>query len=160
LEHATLKVMRPGHGAADSHPQAHFGPVNISRSTRTAREAAETIGCSVAQIAKSLVFKTQRTQRPIVVIASGVNRVNELALVDFIGEALEKAAAAFVLEKTGFVIGSVPPLGHLNPLLTFLDEDLRQYANVWAAAGSPSAVCQFTPDDLQLLTNGRWVCVH
>jgi prolyl-tRNA editing enzyme YbaK/EbsC (Cys-tRNA(Pro) deacylase) len=129
-------------------------------STRTAREAAETIGCSVAQIAKSLVFKTQRTQRPILVIASGVNRVNELALVDFIGEPLEKADAAFVLEKTGFVIGSVPPLGHLNPLLTFLDEDLRQYANVWAAAGSPSAVCQFTPDDLQRLTNGRWVCVH
>jgi prolyl-tRNA editing enzyme YbaK/EbsC (Cys-tRNA(Pro) deacylase) len=129
-------------------------------STRTAKEAAETIGCAVAEIAKSLVFKTQNTHRPVLVIASGVNRVNELALGQLIGEPLEKATAVFVREKTGFVIGGVPPLGHLEPLVTFLDEDLRQYANVWAAAGSPTAVCQFTPADLEHMTGGQWVCVR
>jgi prolyl-tRNA editing enzyme YbaK/EbsC (Cys-tRNA(Pro) deacylase) len=129
-------------------------------STRTAKEAAETIGCSVAQIAKSLVFKTQQTHRPILVIASGANRVNERALEAFIGEPLEKADAAFVLEKTGFIIGGVPPLGHRESLPTVLDEDLRHHASVWAAAGSPTAVCEFTPAELERLTGGQWLCVR
>jgi prolyl-tRNA editing enzyme YbaK/EbsC (Cys-tRNA(Pro) deacylase) len=129
-------------------------------STRTAKEAAETIGCSVAQIAKSVVFKTQNTHRPILVITSGANRVNEVALGELIGEPLGKADAEFVLEQTGFAIGGVPPLGHREPLLTFLDEDLRQYATVWAAAGSPTAVCPFTPAELEHLTNGHWACVR
>jgi len=95
--------------------------VELPTSTHTAKEAAEAIGCSLAQIAKSLVFKTQRTGRPILVITSGVNRVNESTLGDVLGEPVVKADAAFVRERTGFGIGGVPPLVHSEPIMTLLD---------------------------------------
>jgi prolyl-tRNA editing enzyme YbaK/EbsC (Cys-tRNA(Pro) deacylase) len=133
--------------------------VELPASTHTAREAAETIGCTLAQIAKSLVFKTQQTGRPVLIIASGTNRVKESAIAPFVGEPLEKADAAFVREKTGFVIGGVPPLAHAEPMLTFLDDDLRQYEEIWAAGGSPTSVFRSTPSDLERMTGGRWVRV-
>ena len=133
--------------------------VEMPASTRTAREAADAIGCTVAQIAKSLLFRTRQTQRPVLVIASGVNRVNETALGQIVGEGIDRADAEFVRQKTGFAIGGVPPLGHAEPLLTFLDEDLRRHQEIWAAAGSPTAVFRLTPADLQTMTGGQWTRV-
>ena len=133
--------------------------LQLPASTRTAREAAEAVGCTVGQIAKSLVFKTRRTQRPILVIASGANRVDEKRLAALVGEPVEKADADFVREKTGFAIGGVPPIGHKEPLETFIDEDLLQYEEIWAAAGHPHAVFRLTPGDLQAMTQGRVVAV-
>ena len=134
--------------------------VEVPASTRTASEAAAAIGCSLAQIAKSLLFKTRHTGRPVLVVASGTNRVNEKALAAKLGEAIEKSNADFVREKTGFVIGGVPPLGHAEPLLTYLDEDLQQYPEIWAAGGSPTAVFRLTPIELQNMSGGQWVRVH
>lgn len=133
--------------------------IELSSTTRTAKEAADAIGCTVAQIAKSLLFKTRQTQRPILVVASGTNRVNEAALGTLVGEPVDKADAAFVRDTTGFAIGGVPPLGHASPILTFLDEALRQYGEIWAAGGSPTAVFQLTPADLELMTGGQWAKV-
>jgi prolyl-tRNA editing enzyme YbaK/EbsC (Cys-tRNA(Pro) deacylase) len=130
--------------------------LEMPASTRTAREAADTIGCTVAQIAKSLLFKTRNSQRPILVIASGPNRVSEKAIGQLVGEPIDRADADFVREQTGFAIGGVPPLGHRQPLVTFLDDDLRQYQELWAAAGSPTAVFRLTPGDLENMTGGRW----
>lgn len=133
--------------------------VELPGSTRTAVEAAQAVGCQVGQIVKSLVFKAKRSQRPILVVASGQNRVDERLIEALIGEPLGKADADFVRQRTGFVIGGVPPVGHAEPLETFIDEDLLQYDEIWAAAGTPHAVFRLTPADLVKMTQGRVVAI-
>lgn len=86
--------------------------MELPSSTRTAEDAAKTIGCQVSQIIKSLIFRTKHTNRPILVLASGSNRVNEKTIAKIIGEEITKADADFVREVTGFAIGGVPPIGH------------------------------------------------
>ena len=133
--------------------------VELPDSTRRAPEAAQAIGCDVAQIVKSLLFKTKKTGRPVLVLASGVNRVDEKKLRRLVGEKIGKADAAFVREHTGFAIGGVPPIGHTEPLTALIDEDLLQHDQLWAAAGTPHAVFALTPDDLLKITAGRVVDV-
>jgi len=133
--------------------------VELPNSTRTAQEAANAIGCTVSQIAKSLIFKGQTSQNPILIIASGTNRVNEKAIKKYVGEELEKADADFVSEHTGFVIGGVPPVGHKTPIATYIDEDLMQYDEIWAAAGTPNAVFKLTPQILVEITQGSIISV-
>lgn len=133
--------------------------MELSDSTRTAQEAADAIGCSVSQIAKSLIFKGKISEKPILIIASGTNRVNEKVVKEHIGEKLEKADADFVLEHTGFVIGGITPFGHKNTITTFIDEDLLQYEEIWAAAGTPHAVFKLTPKILVEVTKGNIISV-
>ncbi len=125
-------------------------------STRTAQEAADSLGCSVSQIAKSLIFKEGRSGRAILVIASGSNRVDTDKIKRKTGLALVKADGKFVKSQVGFAIGGVPPLGHSQPLETLLDKDLQQYETIWAAAGTPSSLFSLQPEDLQTMTHGRW----
>ena len=134
--------------------------VELPGSTRTALEAAQAVGCQVGQIVKSLVFKAKRSQRPILVIASGQNRVDERLVEALIGEPLGKADADFVREHTGFVIGGVPPVGHSEQLETFIDEDLMQFDEIWAAAGTPHAVFRLTPTDLVMMTGGQVAAIR
>ena len=129
--------------------------VELPGSTRTALEAAQAVGCQVGQIVKSLIFKAKRSQRPILVVASGQNRVDERLVEALIGEPLGKADADFVREHTGFVIGGVPPVGHTERLETYIDEDLMQYSEIWAAAGTPHAVFRLTPGNLVQMTGGQ-----
>ncbi len=129
--------------------------VELPDSTRTAAEAAQAIGCNVAQIAKSLVFRRMATGSALMVVASGVNRVNEQLIAESIGEPLGKADADFVKTQTGFVIGGVPPIGHTRVIETWIDADLLQYREIWAAAGHPRAVFRLTPEELIQMTNGR-----
>ena len=126
-------------------------------STRTAREAADSVGCQVAQIAKSLVFREKTTDAPILVIASGVNRVDLKKIETATGLKLGRADGNYVKQQVGFAIGGVPPAGHLQPLVTILDPDLKQYDTIWAAAGTPFAVFQLKPADLGPLTAGQWI---
>ena len=128
-------------------------------STRTAQEAADAIGCTVGQIAKSLIFKGKTSQKPILIITSGANRVNEKKVKEYIGEKLGKADADFVREHTGFAIGGVPPVGHIKPITTYIDEDLMQYDEIWAAAGTPNSVFKLTPSILADMTKGRIIKV-
>lgn len=127
----------------------------LPASTRTAQEAAQAIGCSVNQIAKSLVFRGIHSGKPILVVASGANRVNETRLAELVGEPVAKADASFVRAHTGFAIGGVPPVGHPSTLEIYLDEDLLQYDEIWAAAGTPYAVFKLTPEDLKKITQGK-----
>ena len=129
--------------------------VELPASTRTAKEAAQAVGCQVAQIVKSLVFKGQQSQKAVLVLASGPNRVSEQRLGELLGEPIEKADADFVRQQTGFVIGGVPPLGHRERIATFIDETLFAHELLWAAAGTPHAVFQLTPADLQDMTAGQ-----
>jgi prolyl-tRNA editing enzyme YbaK/EbsC (Cys-tRNA(Pro) deacylase) len=128
-------------------------------STRTSADAAAAIGCSVAQIAKSLVFKAKPSGRAVLVIASGVNRVSEAKLAAAVGEAIGKADAAFVRDKTGFAIGGVPPVGHAERLTVFIDRDLLRFETIWAAAGTPQTVFRLTPQALVSLTGGSVMAV-
>lgn len=128
--------------------------VELPASTRTAREAAQAIGCTVAQIVKSLVFLGTRTGKPILVLMSGVNRVSEKRLSEWAREPIGKADADFVRRHTGFAIGGVPPVGHPAPVETYIDEDLFQYDEIWAAAGTPYAVFRLTPKDLEKMGPG------
>ncbi len=134
-----------------------FAIRELPGSTRTAQEAADSIGCTVPQIAKSLVFKEKKTDRPILIIASGSNRVNVKKIQKSTGLKLEKADGKFVKDKIGYAIGGVPPVGHNEPLETLLDADLKKYETIWAAAGTPFAVFQLKPADLKPLTEGKWI---
>lgn len=133
--------------------------VELPASTRTAAEAAAAIGTSVSQIAKSLLFRTVETHQPVLVIASGTNRVNTNNVSEMIGEALAMAPAEFVREQTGYVIGGVPPIGHSQPIRTWIDEDLLQYDEIWAAAGTPHAVFRLTPGELLTLCGKQVISV-
>jgi Cys-tRNA(Pro) deacylase len=124
-------------------------------STRTAADAAAAIGCTQAQIAKSLVFRATTSNRAVLVIASGSNRVDEKKLGLLIGEKIGKADADFVRAETGFAIGGVAPIGHTGPVAVLIDADLAQYPEIWAAAGAPNAVFRLTPADLVRVTEGR-----
>jgi prolyl-tRNA editing enzyme YbaK/EbsC (Cys-tRNA(Pro) deacylase) len=134
-----------------------FEVEELPSSTRTAQEAADSIGCAVAQIAKSLVFQETGTDRPILVIASGSNRVDLAKIEKETGWKLGKADGNYVKDRVGYAIGGVPPAGHNEPLETLLDQDLKKYEVIWAAAGTPFAVFQLKPADLQPLTNGSWI---
>ena len=136
-----------------------FEVVELPQSTRSAAEAAQAVGCRVGQIAKSLVFRAMESGRPVLVIASGANRVNERRLGELIGERVGKADADFVREATGFAIGGVPPVGHAQLVETLIDEDLLRYDEIWAAAGTPNAVFRLVPGDLARMTGGRLVAI-
>lgn len=123
----------------------------LPASTRTAAEAAAAVGCGVAQIVKSLVFRMVETGEPVLVLASGVNRVDEAKVGAHLGQPIAKANAEFVRQHTGFSIGGVPPVGHPAPLKTLVDQDLLALPELWAAAGTPNAVFPLTPADLRLL---------
>jgi prolyl-tRNA editing enzyme YbaK/EbsC (Cys-tRNA(Pro) deacylase) len=127
--------------------------------TRTAAEAAAACGCTVAQIAKSIVFRAKPSGRPVLVITSGGNRVDEKAVAAELGEKLGRADAEFVRTATGFAIGGVAPLGHSGPVEIFIDRDLMAFDEIWAAAGTPFAVFKLNPDELAAMTGGRVIAV-
>ena len=135
--------------AADSKARVRQLPVTA----RTSADAAAAIGCTVAQIAKSLVFKS-RSGKPVLVIASGANRVDESKIATALGEPIGKADASFVRDTTGYAIGGVAPIGHAMPPRIFIDQDLRQHGVIWAAAGHPHAVFPSTAAELERLTQG------
>jgi len=126
-------------------------------STRTAPDAAAAVGCTVAQIVKSLVFRGATSGRPLLALVSGKNRADEAKLAAHFGEPILRADADFVRERTGFAIGGVAPLGHAEPLIPLVDRDLMAFDVVWAAAGAPNAVFPVAPDDLVRVTGGRVV---
>lgn len=128
-------------------------PVEFAESTHTSADAAAAIGTTVAQIAKSLVFLADG--EPVLVIASGVNRVDTKKVGALLGAHITRADADAVRQATGFPIGGVAPVGHTTPLRTLIDEDLLAYTSIWASAGAPNAVFETTPTDLVTMTGGH-----
>lgn len=128
--------------------------VEMPDTTRTSEEAATACGCSVAEIGKSLLFRARETGRPVLVVASGPNRVDEKKIAAALGEKIGRADAEFVRSVTGFAIGGVPPIGHAVAPAVFLDEDLFAFARIWCAAGTPNAVFSLSPTELQDMTGG------
>ncbi len=151
--------MRPAASPSALRVQAILGDefevLEFDASTRTAADAASAIGCTVAQIAKSMIFRTTTDGRSVLVITSGSNRVDPAKVASHIGAPITRADAKFVLDMTGFAIGGVPPAGHKCEPLTLIDADLLQFSEIWAAAGTPNAVFRLTPAELIRLTGGR-----
>ena len=128
-------------------------------STRTAQEAADRAGCELGQIVKSMIFMGQQTGKPILVLTSGANRVDEKRISEYAGESIGRAQADFVRSVTGFAIGGVPPIGHVQKMETYIDEDFLAYETVWAAAGTPNAIFELQNEALQKMTGGKVVRV-
>ncbi len=122
--------------------------LELPMSTRTAEDAAAAVGCEVGQIAKSLIFQGEVSGRAYLVIASGKNHVDEHLVAETVGEMIRIAPAAFVRAETGYAIG------HDAPIRAVIDQDLLDYDEIWAAAGTPHAVFRLTPQDLVTLTKG------
>lgn len=136
-----------------------YNVIEHAESTRTAQEAADRAGCELGQIVKSLIFKGKESGKPILVLTSGANRVDEKRISEYAGEPIGRADADFVRAVTGFAIGGVPPINHLQPMETYLDEDFLQYETIWAAAGTPNAIFELKTTDLQKMAGGRVVRV-
>jgi prolyl-tRNA editing enzyme YbaK/EbsC (Cys-tRNA(Pro) deacylase) len=124
-------------------------------STRTAAEAAAAIGCTVAQIAKSIVFRARDSGRPVLVVLSGVDRASEAKVAALLGERVARADAEFVRSRTGYAIGGVPPVAHREPPVAFVDVGLRAFDTIWAAAGTPNAVFETRFDALVAMAGAR-----
>ena len=125
--------------------------VMLPESGRTSAQAASGLGCDVAQIAKSIIFRRLADDAPILVIASGANRVDEAKVAAQVG-AIGKANAHYVRDKTGYAIGGVAPIAHATPPLTLIDADLLALNSLWAAAGHPHAVFELSPQQLVTMT--------
>ncbi|PMS36514.1 prolyl-tRNA editing enzyme YbaK/EbsC (Cys-tRNA(Pro) deacylase) [Trinickia symbiotica] len=133
--------------------RGHEKPVvTLPQTGKTSAEAAAGLGCTVAQIAKSILFRRRDDDMPVLVIASGANRVDEEKVAAQVG-AVARADAKFVREKTGYAIGGVCPIGHVTPPVTLIDADLLQLDSLWAAAGHPHAVFNLSPQELIGLTD-------
>ncbi|AOA59057.1 YbaK/EbsC family protein [Acinetobacter larvae] len=137
-----------------------FRVKQLLASTRTAEDAAHAIGCEVAQIAKSLIFKDKNTGDAVLIVAAGHHQVDLKKIKATTPFHLSKADADFVRDKTGFAIGGVSPIAHRHPLHILLDEDLKNYASIWAAAGTPNAVFELNAEILAQLTQGQWLSIH
>lgn len=140
--------------------QAALDALGLSRTmielpveARTSQQAADAVGVGVGQIAKSLVFTVDGA--PVMVVASGANRVDERKLARLAGGKVRRADADTVRQATGYAIGGVPPLGHETPLSIWVDEDLLRHDLIYAAGGAPDCVFPLTPDDLLRATGGR-----
>ena len=155
--------MKPAESPSALKVQAALGDrfkvMEFDASTRTAADAAAAIGCEVAEIAKSLIFRGANSGRAILIIASGADRVDEKKAAAAVGEPIARADADFVREQTGFAIGGVPPVGHKQQPIVLIEESLIPFAEIWAAAGTPNSVFRLTPAELVELTGGRTVAV-
>jgi prolyl-tRNA editing enzyme YbaK/EbsC (Cys-tRNA(Pro) deacylase) len=134
--------------------RAHGHPgdvVMLEDSARTAQEAADALGCTVAEIAKSVVFRHLVDEHAVVVVTSGDNRVDTHKVARYVGP-VGKADAEFVRYATGYAIGGVAPIGHQKGTVVLVDRDLERFEHIWAAAGHPHAVFRLTPAELVVWT--------
>lgn len=132
--------------------------VMLPASGRTSAEAAASLGCDVAEIAKSIVFRRLSDDAAVMVIASGADRIDEAKVAGLVGP-VGKADAKFVKERIGYAIGGVCPIGHVQQSVILIDRNIDKFASVWAAAGHPHAVFALTPAQLRAMTGAPTVDV-
>lgn len=132
--------------------QGHaHAPVMLDGAARTAQEAADALGIALGQIAKSIIFRRKSDDAAVLVVTSGDRRVDEKKIDALVGKT-GRADADFVKVRTGFSIGGVAPLGHVQAPVTLIDRELFRFEEIWAAAGHPHAVFRLRPQDLERLT--------
>lgn len=129
--------------------------LEMGESTRTAEEAARAAGCAVDQIAKSIIFRGEESGHVVLFLTAGGNRVDPAKATEVAGQPLGKADADLIRDETGFAIGGVAPVGHLNPVTAYFDPRLSEFDTVWAAAGTPRHIFAIAPDLLLSITGAR-----
>lgn len=130
-------------------------PMEMGAETRTAEQAAAAAGCAIDQICKSIIFQGHDSGDCILFLTAGGNQVDAAKAARFAGEALDRAAANAVRAQTGFAIGGVAPVGHLNPMRAYWDPRLSDFPEIWAAAGTPRHVFPIAPEDLRPLAKAQ-----
>ena len=148
----SLKRVRAALEAAGETPD-----IRETALARTAQDAADALGCGVDQIAKSIIFRGTESNEALLFVTAGGNRVDASKATALAGEPLDKADAALIRAQTGFAIGGVSPVGHLNPIRSFLDPRLMDFEVIWAAAGTPHHVFSIAPQRLSALTGAEFV---
>ncbi len=148
----SLKRVRAALEAAGETPD-----IRETALARTAQDAADALGCGVDQIAKSIIFRGTESNEALLFVTAGGNRVDADKATALAGEPLDKADAALIRAQTGFAIGGVSPVGHLNPIRSFLDPRLMDFEVIWAAAGTPHHVFAIAPQRLSVLTGAEFV---
>lgn len=148
----SLKRVRAALEAAGETPD-----IRETALARTAQDAADALGCGVDQIAKSIIFRGTESNEALLFVTAGGNRVDASKATTLAGEPLDKADAALIRAQTGFAIGGVSPVGHLNPIRSFLDPRLMDFDVIWAAAGTPHHVFSIAPQRLSALTGAEFV---
>jgi prolyl-tRNA editing enzyme YbaK/EbsC (Cys-tRNA(Pro) deacylase) len=151
LTNASVGRVRAALAGAGLEPEI----VELPGAATTAKAAAEFLGCEVAQIANSLVFRAEASDNAVLVMSSGARRVSTGKLSALLGEPIGKANAEFVRQRTGFAIGGVAPVGHTTAPRAFVEKSLSAYGDIWAAAGHPSTVFRLSYPDLVRITGGR-----
>jgi len=134
--------------------------IEFPKETKTAKQAADALHCEVGQIAKSIILKALSSEKAILVIASGKNYINLEKISIEINDQIKQASPVFVFENTGYPVGGVPPIGHIQPILTFIDEDLMEYEELWASAGTTNSVFKLSSFMLEKLTGGKVINIH
>jgi prolyl-tRNA editing enzyme YbaK/EbsC (Cys-tRNA(Pro) deacylase) len=129
--------------------------LELAEPVKTAQAAADAVGCTAAQIVKSLVFRGAESGKPVLVVASGANRVDTDRLAALLGEPVVMGDPKFVRATTGFAIGGIPPVGHATALDVIIDAHLMTFESLWAAAGHPNSLFPLTPSELAGMTGGR-----
>jgi len=132
--------------------------ITFQESTKTSQEAAEQLKIDIAQIGKSIIFKTTKGQF-VLIITSGANRINEKKIENIINDSLLKPTPKEIKDYVGYTIGGIPPFGHDNPLIVFLDDDLLGFNEIFCAGGTPNAVFKINPLKLEKITKGEWINV-
>lgn len=130
--------------------------LEFQATTKTSADAAKQIGCQVEQIAKSLIFQKQNSSELILIVASGSNRVDIKKIEKIINDKIKQADPTIIKKETGFAIGGIPPFAHNKKITTILDQDIKNYDEIWAAAGTPNSVLSLTPKLLQELTQSKF----
>jgi Cys-tRNA(Pro) deacylase len=133
--------------------------LELTKTTATAQQAAEAVGCQVSQIVKSLVFMGKKSGKLFLLLVSGSNRVDTKKVSAVVAEAVKMAPPEHVHQKTGFGVGGVPPIGHLEKMETFVDDDLLQFDALWSAAGTSHTLFKLSAKELVKITKGRVIAV-
>jgi prolyl-tRNA editing enzyme YbaK/EbsC (Cys-tRNA(Pro) deacylase) len=129
--------------------------LEMAEGTRTAEDAARAAGCALDQIAKSIIFRAETHGDAVLFVTAGGNRVDDAKASALAGEPLGKADAGLIRAQTGFAIGGVAPVGHLNPIRAWFDPRLLEFPVVWAAAGTPRHVFAIAPEVLLRLSTAE-----
>lgn len=148
LPHGAQRVAAALQAAGHAH-----APVMLDAAARTAQQAADALGITVGQIAKSIIFRHVADDRAVLVITAGDRRVDEQKVAALVGP-IARADADFVKRTTGYTIGGVPPVAHATAPIVLIDRTLGRFDTIWAAAGHPHTVFQLRPQDLPGLTGG------
>ena len=123
--------------------------------THTAQQAADAVGCTVDQIAKSIIFRGENSGEAILFLTAGGNQVCPDKATLLAQEPMGKADASLIRSQTGFAIGGVSPIGHKNPIRCFIDTKLLTFDVIWAAAGTPRHVFPVSPTELVEFTGAQ-----